>query len=305
MQHEITAKSWLMVVALGLVWGGTFPVIEIALEEFTPFWLAAGRVVFAALLTTAIWVAMGGRLFQSRPGALDTGNLILIGLLSTALPFMLISWGQNYVTAGFAGVSMASVALMVLPLAHVLTTDEKMNARKSLGFAIGFVGVVILIGPEALTASGVEGEMAGRIACLGAAACYAVSSVTMRHLPPVDPIGLTAVTLLIGAVIGVGAAFAVEGLPPTPSLRGWVVIAILGMIPTAAANLLRVLVIRSAGPTFMSLTNYQVPLWSVLLGVIFLGEPFRWSLLAAMALILLGVALSQWGALRRLFGGGA
>ena len=301
MQAEITAKSWLMVAALGLVWGGTFPVIEIALEEFTPFWLAAGRVVFAGLLTTAIWIAMGGRLFETRPRPIDVANLILIGALSTALPFMLISWGQKYVTAGFAGVSMASVALMVLPLAHVLTRDEKMNARKSLGFLIGFVGVVILIGPEAFRSTGAEGELAGRLACLAAAACYAISSVTMRPLAPIDAIGLTAVTLLIGAAIGVPAALAVEGPPPAPSLKGWIVIAILGLIPTAAASLLRVLVIRSAGPTFMSLTNYQVPLWSVILGVTFLGEPFRWSLLLAMALILAGVALSQWGALLRLF----
>ena len=70
---------------------------------------------------------------------------------------------------------------------------------------------------------------------------------------------------------------------------------------TAAANLLRVLVVRTAGPVFMSLTNYMVPLWSVSLGIVFLAEPFRWTLIAAMALIMGGVFLSQWGALRRLF----
>jgi drug/metabolite transporter (DMT)-like permease len=279
-------------------------VIEIALQEFTPFWLAAGRVIFAALVTTAIWAAMGGRLFETAPPKGSWSNIWMIGALSTALPFMLISWGQNFVTAGFAGVSMASGALMVLPLAHVLLSDERMNARKTLGFCIGFLGVVVLIGPQAFSASGTEGELWGRFACLAAAACYALSSVTMRRLPAVDAVGLTAVTLLIGALIAVVAAYVVEGAPPMPTTRGWIVIAILGAIPTAAASLLRVLVIRSAGPTFMSLTNYQVPLWSVVLGVIFLGEPFRWSLLVAMILILAGVALSQWGALKRLFGKG-
>ena len=301
MTTEITAKSWLMVIVLGLVWGGTFPVIEIALQEFTPFWLAAGRVIFAAIVTLAIWRVMGGRLFDTPATKGDWSNIWMIGALSTALPFMLISWGQNFVTAGFAGVSMASVALMVLPLAHVLVAGEQMNMRKTLGFCIGFLGVVVLIGPQAFSTSGTDGELWGRIACLTAAACYAVSSVTMRRLPAVDAVGLTAVTLLIGALISIVAAIVVEGAPPMPRIRGWIVIAILGMIPTAAASLLRVLVIRSAGPTFMSLTNYQVPLWSVALGVIFLGEPFRWSLLAAMVLILAGVFLSQWGALKRLF----
>ena len=181
---------------------------------------------------------------------------------------------------------------------------ERLTVRKSLGFLIGFAGVIVLIGPEAFSATGADGELQGRLACLAAAGCYAVSSVTMRRLPAVDPVGLSAITLLIGAVFVVSAAIVVEGPPPSPSLWGWFLLALLGLIPTAAANLLRVLVIRSAGPTFMSLTNYQVPLWSVALGVIFLGEPFRASLLIALVLILAGVALSQWGALQRLFGKG-
>ncbi|MDA8585148.1 DMT family transporter [Rhodobacteraceae bacterium] len=292
-----------MVVVLGLVWGGTFPVIELALTEFTPFWLAAGRIGFAAVLTLAIWQAMGGKLFDTAPSTSVKLNLVAIGAMSTALPFMLLSWGQNYVTAGFAGVSMASVALIVLPLAHLLIPGETMTRRKTIGFIIGFLGVAVLIGPQAFSSSGAAGELQGRLACLTAAACYAVSSVTMRRLPAMDPVGLSAITLLIGAVIVVTAALLVEGLPVSPTPRGWFLIALLGLIPTAAANLLRVLVIRSAGPTFMSLTNYQVPLWSVALGVLFLGEPFRMSLLAAMVLILIGVALSQWGALRQIFAG--
>ena len=298
---DITTRNWVMILTLGLVWGGTFPVIELALTEFTPFWLAAGRVVFAALLTFGVWRAFGGPLFEAPSSGREKANLVMIGAMSTALPFMLISWGQNFVTAGFAGVSMASVALMVLPLAHFLLPNETMTRRKTLGFVIGFVGVAVLIGPEAFNTSGSAGEFHGRIACLAAAAWYALSSVTMRLLPPMDGLGLSAITLVIGAGIVVAAALVVEGMPVWPTSRGWVLIALLGLIPTAGANLLRVLVIRSAGPTFMSLTNYQVPLWSVALGVLFLGEPFRASLLVALVLILIGVALSQWGALGRLF----
>lgn len=290
-----------MVVTLGLVWGATFPVIELALAEVTPFWLASGRIVFAALLTVILWRAGGGRLFARRASALDWLNLAVIGAMSTALPFMAISWGQIHVTAGFAGVAMASVALMVLPLAHLLVPGEAMTIRRTLGFLVGFAGVCVLIGPGAFSASGAEGELAGRLACLFGAACYAVSSVTMRRLPPVDPVGLTAMTLVIGAAIVVAASLATEGAPPAVSARGWALIALLGLVPTAAATHLRTLVIRSAGPAFMSLTNYMVPLWAVLLGVVLLGEPARPSLFAAMALILAGVLLSQWGTLRRLF----
>ena len=178
-----------------------------------------------------------------------------------------------------------------------------MTLRRTIGFVIGFVGVLVLIGPQALALSGAVGEVAGRIACIGAAACYALSSVLMRRLPAIDPVGLSAVGLLIGALVVIPAAIAIEGPPPLPDGTTLFALAVLGLIPTAGANLLRVLLIRSAGPTFMSLTNYMVPLWAVIFGVTLLGEALAPSLFFAMALILAGLLLSQWGALRRLFGG--
>lgn len=288
-----------MVGCLGLVWGATFLFIEIALHGITPFWLAAYRIGFAALLTLAVWALRGGGLWLTE--ARNWPSLILIGVLSSGLPFMLLGWGQQYATSGFAGVSMAAVALMVLPLAHVFVPGERMTARRALGFAVGFAGVVVLIGPEALQASGNAMEPWGRLACLGAACCYAVSSVTMRRLPPIDAIGLAAVPLVVGALFVLPVAWVQEGPPPLPHGQTLAILAVLGLLPTAGANLLRVLVIRSAGPVFMSLTNYQVPLWSVALGVIVLGEPLHASLLVALVLILAGVFLSQWGALKRLF----
>ncbi|MBP0481090.1 DMT family transporter [Sagittula sp. M10.9X] len=290
-----------MVGALGLVWGATFLFMEIALRGMTPFWLAAWRIGFAAALTVAIWRFTGGRLFLT--GDRAWGALTAIGLLSTAVPFMLLSWGLQYVTSGFAGVSMAAVALMVLPLAHVFVPGERMSLRRLIGFVIGFAGVAVLIGPEAFASSGDPLEPWGRVACLAAAGCYAVSSVTMRRLPPVDPIGLAAVPLVIGSALVIPMAWLREGAPVMPDSTTLLVVAILGLLPTAGANLLRVLVVRSAGPVFMTLTNYQVPLWSVILGILVLGEPLHLNLIAAMVLILAGVFVSQWGALRRLFGG--
>ena len=197
---------------------------------------------------------------------------------------------------------MASVALIVLPLAHVMVPGEQMTLRRTAGFVIGFVGVVILIGGAALDSTGASLEWAGRMACIGAAFCYGLSSILMRRLPAIDPIGLATVLLLIGAVLILPIAWVAEGPPPLPAPHTLVTIAILGLIPTAAANLLRVTVIRTAGPVFMSLTNYQVPVWSVVFGAAILGEPLPPSLLWAMLLILAGVGLSQYGALKRLFG---
>jgi len=302
---DITSKSWIMVIALGLTWGGTFLVIELALQGITPFWLAASRIGFGGALTVAVWLGRGGRLFEARPTSGQWVNLGIIGLLSSTVPFMLLSWGQQYVTSGFAGVSMASVALIVLPMAHFMVPGERMTWRRFSGFGIGFAGVVILIGGQAFESTGAALEMPGRIACLGAAGCYAVSAILMRRLPAVDPVGLSAVLLMIGAVCVVPVAWAVEGPPALPDTRTLWYVAFLGLVPTAAANLLRVTVVRSAGPVFLSLVNYQVPVWSVLLGALILGEALPPSLIWAMALILAGVGLSQYGALRRLFVPGA
>ncbi|MFC3615597.1 DMT family transporter [Lutimaribacter marinistellae] len=290
-----------MISALGITWGGTFLVTELALEEAGPFWLASGRIGFGALTMLTIWWAVGFRLFAERPARSTVAAVLAVGAFSTAIPFSLLAWGQQHVTAGFAGVSMASVALIVLPLAHFFVPGERLTPRRIAGFLIGFIGVTVLIGGQAFDTSGSNLEWAGRMACVGAASCYGISSVLMRRLPAVDPLGLSTVILLIAACMVIPIALAVEGPVPEINGRGLVIIAFLGLVPTAAANLFRVLVVRSAGPVFMSLTNYQVPVWSMLLGALILGEPLPPTLLGALSLILAGVGISQYGALKRLF----
>jgi len=299
----ITPANWGMVATLGLVWGATFLFIELALTGITPFWLAAARIGFASVLTGVVWQLRGGKLFLTEVTA--WGALIASGVINSAIPFILLSWGLQTVTSGFAGVSMAAVALIVLPLAHVFVPGERLTLRRMIGFAIGFCGVTILLGGQVFESTGDPMEPFGRLACLGAACCYGVSSIIVRTLPPIDPVGLAATALFFGSALVLPAAFIVEGPPVMPSMETLLVVAILGLIPTAGANLLRVLVIRSAGPVFLSLVNYQVPMWSVVLGILILGEPFKPILLLAMGFILTGLFVSQWGALKRLFRRGA
>lgn len=301
-QPDINGRSWITVCLLGFTWGGTFLITEIALEGITPFWLAAGRIGFAAILMLAIWLGRGAPLFAEPPTRRVKLTMFVMGWISSALPFMLLAWGQQYVTGGFAGVTMAAIALLVLPLSHFFVPGESLTWRKSIGFVIGFFGVVMLIGGQAFENTGAALETAGRLACITAAFCYAVNSILMRRLPAADTVGLATVLLLMSAVIVIPIALMVEGLPPMPSHKTLFVLAFLGLVPTAAANFLRTYVIRTAGPVFMSITNYQVPIWSVLLGAALLGEPLTASLIWAMLLILAGVGLSQYGAFTRLFG---
>ena len=231
--------------------------------------------------------------------------LLPLGVLSSALPFFLLSWGQQFVSSAYTGLNMAALPLFVLPLAHFFS-DERLSLRRSLGFLVGFAGAAVLIAPG-LThglASGAGGmEALARLALLGAVMSYAVSSILTRRFPPVDPVVLSALGLVVGAVILIPAMLVVEGLPTWSGTRAAWAILFLGLVPTGFAALLRVSIIRSAGSSFMTLVNYQVPVWSMVFGALILSEALPWRFFVALGLILLGLAISQFGALKRFFGG--
>ncbi len=293
-----TMWNWLSIAALGLIWGATFMVVAIALEGYGPLTVACARTTLGAAALLALMVLLKRPLPDFTPTM--RRYLIAIGLLNTALPFALLSWGQQYVPSAFAGISMAALPLFVLPLAHVFT-DEKMSARNTLGVIMGFIGAAVLIGPGVLRL-GTGWEPLGQLACIGASISYAVSSIMTRRCPPIDPITMAALLLTIGAMALIPAMLIFEGVPAMGNTRPTVAIIVLGFIPTALAALIRVATIRSAGAIFMTLVNYQVPLWSMVFGAWILSEVLPLRFFIALGLILLGLAISQWGNLRRLFG---
>ncbi len=293
-----TYSNWLSILALGIIWGGTFMVVSIALTGYGPMTVACARTTLGAV---GLWIYMRilGRSFPPLDRRM-LAHLIPAGVLSTALPFALLSWGQQYVPSAFAGLSMAALPLFVLPLAH-LFSDEKLQMRQLFGVSVGFCGAAVLIGPGVLRI-GTGLEPLGQLACLGAALCYALSSVITRRCPPIDPVALATSGLVIGAVILIPIMFLVEGLPTLQAATPSLAIIFLGFFPTALAALLRVWIIRSAGSVFMSLVNYMVPVCSMLFGAWVLSETLPLRFFTALALILTGLAISQWTQLRRILG---
>ncbi len=297
MTNQPTLANWLSIAALGLIWGGTFMVVAIALQGYGPLTVACARTTLGAIALLALMRAMGRPLPDFTPRMIK--YLLVIGVLNTAVPFALLSWGQQFVPSAFAGISMAALPLFVLPLAHVFT-DEKLNLRNSIGVSLGFVGAIVLIGPSVLRI-GTGMEPLGQLACIAASLSYAISSIMTRRCPPIDPISMAALLLVIGAAPLIPAMLLIEGIPDVATGPATWAILFLGFIPTALAAAIRVVTIRSAGAVFMTLVNYQVPLWSVLFGVLILNEVLPLRFFAALALILLGLAISQSGSLRRLF----
>ncbi|WP_432255804.1 DMT family transporter [Limimaricola sp. AA108-03] len=297
MTAKPSTADWLSILLLGLIWGGTFAVVRVALDGYGPVTVACARTTLGAVAMLALMWAMGRRV-PRLPGRL-MGYLVAIGALSTALPFLLLAWGQQYVPSAFAGISMAALPLFVLLLA-ALFSDELLNWRSAAGVSVGFLGALILIGPGVLV-PGAGLSAWGQIACLAAAFSYAVASILTRRCPPLDGVVLTALSLAVGAVILMPVMLLTEGVPGWTGAVPGAALLFLGLLPTALAALIRVTVIRSAGSVFMTLVNYQVPVWSMAIGALALDEALPWRFFVALALILAGLGLSQGRNLRALF----
>lgn len=281
-------KNWLLITALGVIWGTAFMGASLALEGISIWWVAAGRLALAALILLPIASLMGQGIGTIQ-GARAWSFVALIGTGSLALPLTLLSWGLTYVPSAFAGVAMGAVPLIVLPLVAIFSKDEGIGPRRVIGVILGFAGLVLLVGPGAFG----EGTFAGRLACIGTAACYAAGSVLTRRAPAMPPVAFASATLLIGAAVLVPLAWVIGGPPQiTQSSAAWALL-YTAIFPTGLAAILRVYVITSAGSLFMSLTSYMVPLWAVLFGVTLMGEALPPQLFWALGLILLGIGISQ------------
>ena len=260
--------NWLRIAFIALIWGGAFTVVRMALRDFAPLSLAAGRITIGAL-SLYMLMRWRGVALPSFTNARLWRFVALIGLLSSAIPFALLSWGQQHVPSAFAGMTMAALPIFVLPLAHFLVPGERIYMRKIIGFSVGFFGAILLIGTSGLGLAEGPLEATARLACVAAAFCYACGSIATRQCPPVNELALSTASLIVAALVLVPISLVVDGWPTMPSTTGLLAILYLGLIPTALAFIIKVAVIRSVGPSFMTLTNYQVPVWSVLFGSLF------------------------------------
>jgi len=287
MTSQPSTANWISIFALGLIWGGTFMVVSIALRGYGPITVACARTTLGAFALLGIMFA----LHRPLPSPQAMRAIAIIGPLNTALPFMLLSWGLQYVPSAFAGISMAVLPLFVLPLAYFFS-DETLNLRRVVGVMFGVIGAIVLIGPGVLRI-GTGMEPWGQIACLAATLSYSISSILTRRCPPVDSITMAAFTLMFGSIIMIPLMIMIEGIPTPTTRDSTLAIIVLGLVPTAFAAYLRILVVRTAGSVFMTNVNYQVPLWSVVFGAVVLDENLPIEFFFALGIILAGLAISQ------------
>jgi len=296
----MTLPEWGMLLALATVWGGSFFFNSIAVQELPVFTVVLSRVALAAILLLAILRLRAERMPRDRH---VWAAFFGMGLLNNAIPFSLIVWGQQHVASGVASILNASTPLFTVLFAHFLTRDERMTRGKLAGVLIGFVGVSVMIGTEALRDVGVH--VAAQVMCLAGAVAYAFAGIYGRRF---RAMGISPMTTATGQVVASSLvllplvlvidrpwALAAPGLTAIGALIG------VAAISTALAYVLYFRILVTAGATNLLLVTFLIPVSAILLGTLFLGEVLLARHVAGMALIGAGLAAIDgrpWQALR-------
>ncbi len=274
-----------MLILLSLIWGSSFMFIKVAVRELQPATLILGRIGLAALVLAVVVPALVGVQETLAEVRTHWRWLVVVGLLNTAVPFWLLSWGETRVDSGLASIIQASVPIFNALLAFGFFHDQRVTGRRLVGVFVGFAGVALLVGAQP------QGKILGALAVVGMAICYAAGGLLVRRFlgaarPQVVAFGTSAVAAVLVLPAGVAQAPA--------SFPGWETIGcvvVLGVIGTALAYLLFFSIIASAGAGYASFVTYLVPPVALAYGSIFLGEQVGGAALGGLVLILGGVAL--------------
>jgi drug/metabolite transporter (DMT)-like permease len=283
----MSATDWLLLIALSLLWGGSFFFAKIAILELPPLTVAFGRVAIAAatliVLARATRVALPARLADWRPYA-------IMGLLNNAIPFALIFWGQTHIPSGLAAILNATTPLSTVLVAHVATADEKLTRARLAGVAAGLTGVIVMIGPDMLRE--LSANVLAQLACLGAAASYAFAGVYGRRFRDEPALRVAAGQLVASTLILAPVALVVDRpwtLTP-PSLTALGALVPLATFSTALGYLLYFRILARAGATNLLLVTFLIPVSAILLGTLILGEQLAARHIVGMIAIAIGLA---------------
>ncbi len=278
-------------VVLAAIWGASFMLLRIAVVEVPPVVTTVFRQAVAALVFVVIAFATRERLGASRS---DHFIIILSAFFGMALPFSLISWGLEDLTAGFAAILMGLMPLMTIVLAHFTTHDEKMNVQKIFGVVFGISGLVVLFWPDLV--GGSDNQFWRQMAVMGAGVCYAINALLTKRILHLRPRPMFAANIAWSLVMLLPVALLWEALPTQlPSASVAISILILGVFQTAIASLIMFRLIGRQGASFFGQINLLVPMAGVLWGAVILGERLSANAFIALAIIVSGVALARMG----------
>ncbi|MEM6420998.1 MAG: DMT family transporter [Pseudomonadota bacterium] len=285
---RMTASVWAMLLALSVLWGGSFFFVEVAVASLPPLLLVWLRVAIAAIALVVFLHITGRRLPRGRDAWIA---FLGMGLLNNVIPFSLIAWGQTEISSGLASIINAMTPVSAVVLAHLLTEDEKLTPARLTGVLLGVAGVVVLIGLDAL--EGIGAAVLAQLAVLGATVSYGFAGIWGRRFKRsgIEPT-VAAAGQVAGSTIILALPVLVLSAPLTlPMPSGTVILSMLALalLSTALAYVLFFRILAAAGAGNVMLVTLLVPPSAILLGWAFLGERLELQHMAGMALIGLGL----------------
>ncbi|MCB9357318.1 MAG: DMT family transporter [Calditrichaeota bacterium] len=280
-------RQWLVFLYLGCIaWGTSFLWIKLALREIGPMTMVSWRLIFGLAIT---WIILKWRKFELRWSGKNFWLPFMLGITSVAMPISLIGFAETRIDSGLAGVLNATMPLWTMVIAHCALHDEAFTGPKFLGLISGIAGIYILMNPDI----GKERDVLGQVAMITATLLYASSTVVQRkYLRGVSPFQ-TGLPLILGGLISVTIAAAIFEAPyhvPQIPLT-WLACAWMGILGMGISTLAWFYLINHWDATRTSLVTFVFPPTAVLLGVVFLDEPFHWDIVFGGGLIIAGIAL--------------
>lgn len=291
MLRKPNTLDYSLLLMLVIIWASAFLAIKVVVPETGPLWLAAIRVVigFLVLLPWAIW-----RGFIWPDGFRQWRLLLLIAVLNVAAPFFLISWAELTIDAGIASLLMGAGPFLALTMSHFFTEDDKFTSAKFAAVLMGFTGILVVVGTDALT--GLGSNIPSQLAALCGSACYVASGILIRRLENFPPVRLSCLVLGIASLILVPVATIYDGLPNVQmSDQAWILLIYLGLVPTGIGYILRYRLIQAIGVSAFALGLNLIPVFGLAMGALFLGESISWTVIIALILVMSGLLISRMG----------
>ena len=288
LQPVMGATEWSLLFLLSLLWGGSFFFLKILVDVLPPSTVVLGRVGLAAIALNLILLAQGERM-PSSPRLWR--QFFAMGMLNNVIPFTLIAFGETRIASGLASILNATTPLFTILAAHFLTTRERLTWAKVAGVLFGFLGVAVLIGPQAPSGDA-RGDLLGEGACLLAALTYGFAGIYGRRFKGVPALEvatgqITASTIML---LPIAALIDRPWLLPAPDPRIWAAFIAIALFSTALAYMLYFRILATAGATNLLLVTFLLPISALLLGALVLGETITERAIFGMILIGAGLA---------------
>ena len=281
-----------------LIWGTAYTLVGFIVDSIAPAWMVAVRTTIAGLVLSLYALWRGHRFPDIREKVWRWYGAL--GFIGMALPFYLSAQGQIEVDSGLTAILVGVMPLITIVLAHFFVKGEHLTVRKTLGFFIGFAGIIYLFLPIPVNGP-FKWEMVQNWQSQGlillTALCYSAMTVIAKRAPEIAPSLGAAMMVLSAAFFSVIYAFIYSwgaGFPQTmPPRSALIALSALALGATAIAQILYLRLIQIRGPSFVSKLAYLVPVASVIAGIIFLDEIFSWRLVGAMLVIFVGLLIAK------------